>query len=247
MRPVKTMAQQLIPAGMALAGVCLCVATARAQVATGIRLYTAPDPDAGGGIRASIATPANDVRAVFALPPNAPGRLYKGSVLDGGRGFEFRGLPAAMYDLLVVFANQWVEGLTLQRGEGSLTNEDREGIRDIIKRSEPFYNEKVVHRVDGTTGHMTGRARALCTFLRSKKSIGFIDGVWRHEHRRSFKLVLLEHVGPGWQIERTREIFTVMVKPGSGMAPHSFSDVLGRIRVTDSVRDLGELDLDGQD
>jgi hypothetical protein len=233
--------------GIALIACCLLAHPTGAQVATGIRLYTDPDPDAKGGMRGSVTSSSAAISAVFALPPAYPERVYKGSALDDGHGFEILGLPAAMYDLLIVCGNRCYEGLTLQRGQGSLTDADRDGIRDIIERSEPFYNEKTVHRLDGVTGHMTGSARAFCTFLRSKKSIGFIDGIWRHEHRRSLKLVLLEHVGPGWQVERTREIFTVMVKPGSGTGSTVFRRSLGRIRVTDSVRELGDLDVAKKD
>jgi hypothetical protein len=216
---------------------------AHGQVATGIRLYTKPDPLAGGGIRGRIGSPGQPLTGVFALPPSEPGRVYKAVLGPDKRTFELNGLPAGKYDLLVVFANRAFEGLTLERRVDTLTDEDREGIEDIISRSEPYFNEKHVHRVSGTTGHMTGMARSICTFLRSKSSIGHLDGIVRKEHRRSLKLVLLEHVGPGWQVAKTREVFTVMVPPGTGRTVVQYRRQLRGIRVTDAVRDLGELDL----
>jgi hypothetical protein len=170
-------------------------------------------------------------------------KVYRGTLTDAGRRFEFRGLPPARYDLVLATEDRVYEGLTLHRGEDSLTAEDRRMVDEIISRSEPFFNEKTIHRLEGATGKMTGEARAFCTFLRSKKSIGFIDGVWRHEHRRSLKLVLLAQVGPGWQIHRTREIYTTMVAPGRGHTEARYRRALRRVRVTDGVKDLGSLDL----
>lgn len=229
-----------------LAHFCLVLffsGVAHGQVATGIRLYTNPDPSAGGGIRGRIGSPGKPLIGVLALPPSEPGRAYKAVLRPEKRGFELTGLPSAKYDLLVVFANQAFEGLTLVRRADTLTDEDKEGIEDIINRSEPYFNEKHVHRVEGTTGHMTGMARSICTFLRSKDSIGHLDGIVRKEHRRSLKLVLLEHVGPGWQVAKMREVFTVMVPPGTGRTIVQFRRQLQGIRVTDAVRDLGELEL----
>ena len=63
------------------------------------------------------------------------------------------------------------------------------------------------------------------------------------QDRRAFKLVLLEDVGPGWQIARTREIYTTFVAEGKADIPVRFSKKIGGVRVTDQVRDLGLLNL----
>lgn len=221
-------------------------AYAPGQVATGVRLYTPADPDAGGGLRGTIATPRQPLAAVFALPPDEPGKVYKAAVDPAARSFELTGLPPSKYDLVVAFKNETYEGLRLHRGADTLSEEDRTGIRRIVELSEPFFNEKVIHRLRGSTGHMTGVARGFATFLRSKKSIGHIDGIWRHEHRRALKLVLLEHVGPGWQVAKTREIYTVMVPPGTGRIAARFRESLSGLRVIDTVKDLGELDIEAE-
>ncbi len=51
-------------------------------------------------------------------------------------------------------------------------------------------------------------------------------------------------VGPGWQITRTREIFTAFVKPEAGVVKHVYAEKLGGIRVTDNVKDIGKISLD---
>ena len=226
-------------------GVFLAASSASAQVATGKFLYTEPDPEAGGGIRGAVASSAGPLEAVFAIPAADPLKVYRAEIRRGGEStFSFRGLPPARYDLLVCFQRTLFEGMTLSRTPSSLTPEDTGKIGEIISLSEPFFNRKIIHRVEGTTGHMTGTARAICTFLRTRKSIGYLDGVWRKEHRRAYKLVLLEDVGPGWQVARTREIYTVMMAPGTGESEVRYSAGLSRIRVIDSVKDLGLLTLD---
>ena len=61
---------------------------------------------------------------------------------------------------------------------------------------------------------------------------------------RSFKLALLEDVGPaGWQVTRTREILRQEVAAGEprGLLPCKFNPALSGIRVIDTVKDLGEI------
>lgn len=231
---------------------CLAAAAglARAQVSQSLYLYTEPDPNAPGGIEGRVVSPLKPLRAVFALPPDRPRFVYRGAVPDENRrAFRFEGLPAERYDLLFVFDDEFYEGLTLNRGETMLTAADRQGIQGIVEQTEPFYPRKRIHRLEGTTGHMTGEARGICTFLRDRSALGFIDGEEYTDHRRSFKLVVLQHVGPGWQVQRTREIYVIQVQPGTGrdFIRHVHRSALGRIRVTDGIRDLGEINLSRED
>ena len=62
--------------------------------------------------------------------------------------------------------------------------------------------------------------------------------------RRDFKLVILKDVGPGWQISRTRSLYPIWDHQKRSTPPrHHFSEALGRVRVADGVKELGELDL----
>jgi hypothetical protein len=222
-----------------LGGMC----AALGQVSTGEHLYTPADPSAGGGIKGKISVPDKPLAEVFALPPDEPRFVYKGTVTGSGkREFSFKGLPAGKYDLLLVFEDVFYEGLTLARKEDDLSAEDRKSIEAIIAKTEPYYPTKKAHRLAGQGGK-GGTARCICAFFRAKESVGFIDGAVYPEHRRSLKLVLLEEVGPGWQVVRTREIHTVMVKPGAGLPDHVYRRNLGGIRVIDKVKDLGDIDL----
>ena len=214
-----------------------------AQVSTGKHLYTKPDKSAGGGIKATIVQPAGRLVEAFAMPAAEPGSVYRARITRADRtGFTFTGLPVGKYDLLLVFDKVFYEGLTLSRRGSDLSEEDHKSIKRIIGKSEPYYPEKTIHRLEGKVGD-AGKARCICTFFRKKASIGFVDGKTYPDHRRSLKLVLLEHVGPGWQVVKTREVHTVMVKPGTGDLQHRYRKTLAGIRVLDKMKDLGEIKL----
>jgi len=209
---------------------------------TGKYLYTNPDPSAPGGIRGRIANPAKPVVGVFAIPPDEPKNVYKAELSgDGRRDFSFAGLPMGRYDLVVLFDNTVYEGLSLTPEDDTLTAQDRKLIEAIINKSEGYFENKVIHRVAGTTGD-GNEARAFCTFYHAKPSTD-ITGVFYPDPRRSIKLVVLKDVGPGWQIVRTREIHVDFVKKENGIPRHVHTDILSGIRVSDSVKNIGELDL----
>lgn len=211
------------------------------------RLYTKPDPASPGGITGTISKPSQKIEQILAIPADTPEKVYKGTV-EGSNGFRFTGLPMRKYDLIVIYENDIYEGLQLQRGESTLSSEDLKLIDAIIQKSEPFFTKKFIHRVMGETGN-GNMARCICTFLRDKKSTAYMDGEQAAlsksgAFRRDFKLVLLKDVGPGWQITRTRSLYPIWDHQKRDTAPrHHFSESLARVRVADSVKDLGEIDL----
>lgn len=230
-------------------------------------LYTKTDPSAGGGIKGEIAGTGQPLIGVFALPPHEPRFVYRGTVRGGGREFVFSGLPVAKYDLILLFEDMIYEGLNLNRGENTLTSKDKQLIKEIIDKSERFFNKKIIYRMAGTTGKLTGTARCICTFRRTAKSSydSYVHPNVIHpnvrrdsadhkrqsnsgqssqkgQHRHSYKLVLLQDVGPGWQVERTREIALGWIT-GTVYPEHAHRKYLSGIRVTDSVKDLGKINL----
>lgn len=202
------------------------------------RLYTPPDPTAGGGIQGMVVYPVLPIEQILAIPPDEPRFVYKGYLAGPDRrAFRFEGLPMRKYDLVVIYKDRFYEGLRLQRGANTLTPEDRTKIKNIVQASEPYFTKKIIHRVEGTTGR-GNLARAICTFLRDRPSA---DG--HSDYRRTFKLIMFKDVGPGWQVVRARDLYPVSVKPGSEGSRHRFTKVLSGIRVTRSIKDLGELRL----
>jgi hypothetical protein len=210
-------------------------------------LYTRPDPSSSGGLAGRVTRPQQPLLQVLAIPADAPHLVYEGTIEGPDRRtFRFEGLPMRTYDLVAVFEEAFYEGLRLHRGTSTLTAADREQIEAAILASEPFYNEKTVHRLEGATGQGSF-ARAICTFLRSRSS-GFAlapqDGKWeRADFRRTFKIVILKDVGPGWQIVRSRDLYPVWARPDRPAPRHLYRRELARIRVTDTVKDVGPIDL----
>ena len=208
------------------------------------RLYTPSDASAGGGIRGAIAPSRSLITGAFAVNSHDPSKVYLGKITETGRGFSFSGLPVGKYDLMILFPSDFYEGFRLHRGEGSLTKKDLAQIDETIGRSVPFFDTKKIHRVTGKTG-AAGAARAVVQELRTNKIVNQQAEEMVGYQIRSIKLAMLEDVGVGWHLVRSREIVRTEAAPGSvkGLVRHHYYASLGGIRVTDSVKDLGPLNL----
>jgi len=211
------------------------------------RLYTKPDPANPGGLRGHIAKPQLPIEQILALPADSIEEVYEGEVSGPKRDtFQFKGLPVGKYDLIVIYPSAFFEGLQLDRDASTLTPEDLKKIDASIQKSEPFFTKKVIHRLEGETGRANG-ARCIVTYYREKGSELLMEQFEgkssRPDWRRTFKLVALKDVGPGWQIVRARDLFPVWVAPNSALPQHHFTPALKQIRVADQIKDLGELDL----
>ena len=209
------------------------------------RLYAKPDPANTGGLRGSIAYPALPIEEILAIPAENVEEVYEGEVTGSQRtDFQFKALPVGKYDLVVIFASEFHEGFRLTRDASTLTPEDLMKIGATIQKSEPFFTRKFIHRVEGETGRGKD-ARAICTYYRDKGSELLMEQFEgkssRPDFRRTFKLVLLKDVGPGWQIARARDLYPKWVNPKSTLPAHKFSAALSQLRVADQVKDLGAL------
>jgi hypothetical protein len=209
------------------------------------QLYTAPDPSAAGGLRGVVKAPKQPLTAVFALDADNSAKLYQGTILPDGHTFEFKGLPVAKYDLFVLFPNEFFEGITLTRDEDTLEKKDRDFIEGTVMRSSPFFNEKKIHRIAGTTGR-EGKAGIVLQELRSRP-VTLQDASVRSDIQiRSLKKGFFEDVGAvGWHLTLSREIVRQEVGGAmpKGLILGNHVPSLGRLRVIDAVKDLGELDL----
>jgi len=210
------------------------------------RLYTKPDPTATGGIEGRVDHPSESIEQILAIPPDEPRFVYKGTIWGSdGRDFKFSGLPMRKYDLVVIFKNSFFEGLQLEREESTLTPEDIAKINATIQKCEPYFPTKIIHRLEGTTGR-GNTARCICTFTREKKSA---QGAFSDANptdttcRRTFKVVLLKDVGPGWQITRTRDLYPIWTTANGTRPKHTYSRELSRVRVSNSVKKLDTIKL----
>ncbi len=217
------------------------------------RLYTEINPADEGGIKGVIANPHKPILQILAIPPEEPRFVYKGKVTGNDKqGFLFESLPMAVYDLIVIYEDEFYEGFELHPKASTLTTEDVKKINHIITESQPFFTKKIIHRVEGTTGR-GNVSRCVVTFLRDKASTGTSSHRAGLEYmvnqkglgwRRTFKLIWLKDVGPGWQVVQARDLYPIWVKTGSPLPQHRYSEKLSRIRVTDSIKDLGTISMD---
>lgn len=212
------------------------------------RLYTQPDAASPGGLKGRVAKPELPIEQILALPTGpAIEEVYQGEISGPKRDtFTFKGLPVGKYDLVVIYPDAFYEGLQLSRDASTLTPEDLKKIDASIQKSEPFFTKRIIHRLEGTTGR-GNTARCVATYFREKGSElllqQFEGKSKRPDFRRTFKLVLLKDVGPGWQIARARDLYPVWVNPKSALPSHHFCTALSQFRVADQLKDLGELDL----
>ena len=150
----------------------------------GINLYSKPDPSAGGGIKGVIAGAPSEILGVLAMPQKFP-NISAMEDIEGGvsaknarninkdmtnqvylaglgsdNAFTFYGLPPGKYDLFVLCENCFYEGLLLTREEHTLSEADTRAIKTKITESNPFFNVKNQHRIEGQSGAY-GKARVL--------------------------------------------------------------------------------------
>jgi hypothetical protein len=208
------------------------------------RLYTKSDPAATGGIHAKLAAFTAPVQQAFAIDNGNPKLVYQGTVSEDGKEIRFTGMPAAIYDLVLTASDRFYEGCRLAREPDTLTDGDRRAIALTINKSVPFFDTKQIHRCEGTNGR-SGKARCVLQEMRTRP-VTLQDASVRTDIQvRSIKLAFLEDVGIGWQMVQTREIVRTEVGPRDmkGLLPHCHLPILGNIRVVDTEKDLGELNL----
>ncbi len=196
------------------------------------RLYTKTESKDTGGIRGVVKNPNVPIVQILAMPPDEPRFVYEGKLTGpNNQGFIFENLPAARYNLFVIYDNEFYEGLELHREKSTLTKLDREKILYIVDESESFFPNKIMHRMEGSTGR-GGLARCLVTQYRPRTPL-----------RRTFKLIWMKDVGPGWQVIQKRDLYPINANLNNLKPKHHYSAVLSKIRVTTEIKDLGELDL----
>ena len=209
------------------------------------RLYTAPDASDSGGLRGHIGTPKVPLLAAFAVPNSETIRCYKATISKDGHSFEFNNLPTAKYDLFLLFPEMFYEGMTLSRNAGVIATNDWKSIQIILNNSEPFFEIKKILRMEGVSGD-AGSALAVIQELRARPVTLQDASVHADIQIRTIKLARFENVGPAWQLLVTREVSRQEVAnhERKGLLPHyHVGDKLGGIRVVDTVKDLGTLEL----
>jgi len=243
----------------------------------GSQLYTPPDPAMSGGILGVLTDMPSELLGVIAVPQRfsdittrdevAGGTAAKNArnttkeiqisaylaTLGNNGAFSFRGLAPGKYDLLAVCDNAMYDGILLAREVGVLPEPDLKSIKDIVTKSNPYFNVKNIQRIEGVPGNY-GKARSLGQDMRTLP-ITLQDASVRTDiQTRTMKIYQFEQIGtaktgPMWAIKRTRELVRQEVGPPDtkGPIPNYFCQALQGIRVTDKVKDIGTVALKQDD
>ncbi|MFO7536355.1 MAG: hypothetical protein R6X19_11875 [Kiritimatiellia bacterium] len=201
--------------------------------------YAEPDPHSKGGIRFTLATPGKP-SGVFALLQGDPNQCYPAGYFNDG--WVVKGLPAGTYDLMLVFDDRLCEGLTLAKGESTLTKEDLSAMQAVLDKYVPFFETKVIHRAGGSGGR-GGKATLLLQEMRTRPLLLQSGETRRDIQIRSFKIITLKGGSAGWKLITTREIMRIEVsgEMPRGVLPDFHIKELGNLRVTNGIMNLGEL------
>ncbi len=240
---------------------------------TGKYLYTKPDAGAPGGICGRIVGAPSSVEGVIAIVQrfrnvSALANVKGGTAaknggqaashmkfpcyladLDDKNNFTFRGLPTGKYDLIVICEDRIYDGIKLSREEMTLSKEDLRVINAKIKESNPFFDTKKISRIEGTTGRL-GASRAIVQELRTKAFFDQYGSTYDNLQIRSIKLYIMDSVGGGrmgthWEVQKTRELCRKEVGgvDTKGALPEIFLPALQGVRVSKSIKDVGEISL----
>lgn len=237
------------------------------------KLYSEPDPAAAGGIKGVIADAPSEVLGVLVIPQRYPdvaalsnieggtsdknarnvNKNIKNEVylakLGSDNSFAAHGLPPGKYDLFVLCENCFYEGLSLSRAENTLKDTDIKAIKNKINESNPFFNLKCQHRIEGQAGTY-GKARVVEQEVRTLPVTLQNAEVLSHIQIRSIKLCFMESVGTArlgthWEMKKTREITRQELGPPEtkGLIPGHFRKSLQGFRVSGRLRDVGVIRL----
>lgn len=240
---------------------------------TGKYLYAKPDPSALGAITGRIVDAPSSVEGVIAIVQrfrsvSALANIKGGNAaknagqnashmkfpcylakLDDDNNFSFSGLPPGKYDLIVICEDSIFDGIRLQREENTLTDEDRRVIKAKVDESNPFFDKKVINRLEGTTGR-TGAARAVIQELRTKPFFDQYGSTYDKLQIRSLKLFIMDSVGGDkigthWEVQKVREICRKEVGgvDTRGALPEIFVPQLQGVRVSKKPKNIGEISL----
>ena len=239
----------------------------------GVNLYSKTDPSAAGGIKGVIADAPSEVLGVIAMPQKFP-NVSVLDEMDGGQSaknarnvnkdmtnqvylaglgaendFTLYGLPPGKYDLFVLCENCFYEGLLLNRDDHTLTESDAKSIKAKLTESNPFFNVKNQHRIEGQSGTY-GKARVLEQEVRTLPVTLQSAEVLKHIQIRSIKLCFMESVGTTklgthWEMKKSREITRQEVGPPDtkGVIPGYFCKALQGVRVSTALKDIGTIKL----
>jgi hypothetical protein len=197
------------------------------------RIYTKTDASAAGGIAGKTGVELTHAIAV----DHERQHVFLADLADAGKEFRFQHLPVGKYDLVLVTSDGAVfEGLML----GVATNALPANLVTRVAVADSFFNRYTIHRC----GFVEDRAFVFVERLRDRLTLKQ-SGEQLDANVRRLEIIELEQATDDWQMVRTRHIYRDAEQKQNHppFFRHAEVPALGNIRVVDSVKQLGMLNL----
>ena len=198
------------------------------------RIYTEPDPAAGGGIRGSVDAVVTHALAV----DHQRVHVYRAAMSDGGKAFDFEHLPVGKYDLVFVTSDGALfEGLSLGPEPRGMAETSSQNLRTRVAAQDAFFNKSLVQRlgVEGDT------ALVLVERVRDKEILKQ-SGEKLAASLRRLEVMELAQASDDWQVTGTRHLYREQAPIGrTDFLRHWYVPEIGGVRVIDSVKNLGAI------
>lgn len=207
-------------------------------VDTAGRIYTLADPAAAGGIEGR--TLHAELTHAIAIDHERL-KVFRGDIEGGDKKFRFHGLPVGKYDLVLVTKDGAVyEGLDLGESPDKLPPASKKNIDVRVGKQEAFFNRYILHRA----GIVGDRCYAFVERMRDNPTVKQ-SGEKLNANVRRLEVITLDQASDDWQQIDSRHIYREPEKMTQHppFLRHAFVAELGSIRVVDSVKQLGILNL----
>ncbi len=221
-----------------LASLALACATARAEI------YD-PPTSSPGGVRGSVNSP---ISAAILVGANLTS-IYNGTVSPDKKSFEFRGIPVGKYDILLFDEpadknrkGAIYSGLAVTPGHSEVPPQFADRFMERTRLNDKFFSRFNIAGFSFTDGNAIG----LAVIERIKESpITHMNGTVQTHYLRRVELATMELAVDDWKTNANRHVYRVEMPTETGKPFLDYIPVpaLGRIRVVDSVKDLGQISL----
>lgn len=197
------------------------------------RIYSKTSEAATGGIEGKT-----DVALTHAIAvDHERERVFLADLSDAGKSFRFSRLPVGKFDLVLVTGEGAVfEGLTLGHEMGTVPS----NLVTRVAVADSFFNRYTIHRC----GVVEDRAFVFVERLRDNPTLKH-SGEKLDAYVRRLEIIELQEAEDDWQMVRSRHIYRDAESKRSRppVFRHVAVPALGNIRVVDSVKQLGMLNL----
>lgn len=208
-------------------------------------IYDPPVETAPGGVRGTVTSPITGAVLVGANVLS----VYKGSVSPDKRSFEFKGVPIGKYDILLFDEPEnknrrgtLYSGLAIAEGTAEVPPKFADALMKRMQLNDRFFTR---FQIAGFS-FVEGTSIALAAVERIKESpITHMNGTVQTHYLRRVEIATAELAVDDWKTNATRHVYRVEMPMETGWPFLNYVRVpaLGKIRIVDTVKDLGEIGL----